>query len=90
MKTTVEVQNLKCGGCETTILGKLQSLERVGNISIDAGSSTVSFDYGSEATFHEVKKTLAQLGYPLASEKNSLGRKARSYVSCAKGRIGKS
>ncbi|NHF59598.1 heavy-metal-associated domain-containing protein [Flavobacteriaceae bacterium TP-CH-4] len=88
MHTTIEIQNLKCGGCAATILGKLNSLEQVENVSVDTDSSTVSFGYQRKEDFHAVKDVLAKLGYPLANEKNGLGRMAKSYVSCAMGRIG--
>ncbi len=51
--------------------------------------STVSFDYDNQATLTKVQNTLTKLGYPMIGEQNSFGSKAKSYVSCAAGRIGK-
>ena len=88
MKTSIEIQNLKCGGCATTISNKLNALKDVGNVSIDVENSTVSFDHTNTIVFEAVKKTLAKLGYPLMDEKNSFDQKTKSYISCAIGKIG--
>lgn len=87
MKTTLYIQNLKCGGCETTILGRLAELTGISDISIDQDYDTVSFSYDSEEAIDNVKDTLSRLGYPVFGESNTLGRKAKSYASCAIGRL---
>lgn len=88
MQTSVEIQNLKCGGCANTITNKLNMLEDVSNVLVDVENSTVSFNYETKVVFEEVKTTLTKLGYPLVDEKNTLGRKTKSYISCAMGRMG--
>ncbi len=88
MQTSVEIQNLKCGGCGNTITNKLNMLEDISNVLVDIENSTVSFDHANERSLDSVKKTLAKLGYPLLDEKNTLGRKTKSYISCAMGRMG--
>ncbi len=87
MQTTVEIQNLKCGGCATTILNKLKALKQVRHVFVDTDTSVVSFEYDTEDDLQQVTATLAKLGYPLVNEKNSLGKKAKSFVSCAMGRM---
>lgn len=87
MKTTVHIQNLKCGGCENTILKNLNSLDDVSDVHVGLEDSSVTFDYTDEHTLHLVKETLANIGYPEDGEVNSLGTKAKSYVSCAFGKI---
>ena len=44
MKTTLEIQNLKCGGCENTIKKRLGNLQFVKNLEINVDDSTVNFD----------------------------------------------
>ena len=87
MKTTVQIQNLKCNGCASTINNKLSGLENLNDVSIDVESSSVSFEYDSEDTLEAVKKELYKLGYPLVGEDNKLQTKAKSYVSCAIGKM---
>ena len=89
MKKTLEIQNLKCGGCGATILKKLSTDKSIRQVSVDVENSTVSLDYNTSETINRVEKTLAKMGYPLVGKQNSLGRKAKSYVSCAFGRMAK-
>ena len=87
MKTTVEIQNLKCNGCASTINNKLSGLENIKDVSVNVENGSVSFKYDTEDTFETVKKELHKLGYPLLGEDNKLQSKAKSYVSCAIGRM---
>ncbi len=89
MKTTVKIQNLKCGGCESAIAKKLHTLKNIKDISVNANDCTVSFSYETNDGLETVKKELTRLGYPLTDSKNSLGRKAKAYISCKLGRLSK-
>lgn len=87
MNTTIKVQNLKCGGCANTITNKLSSLPNVTDVKIDVEESLVSFEYIDELTFESVIETLKINGYPQDGDENSFGTKAKSFVSCAIGRM---
>ncbi len=87
MKTTLQIQNLKCNGCASTIKNKLSTLGNIEKISIELESSSVSFDHKSDEDLEVVKKELNDLGYPLAGKQNKLQTKAKSYVSCAIGKM---
>lgn len=87
MKSTITVQNIKCGGCANTITSKLSELNEITNVSVDVTSGTVSFESGSIAGTQGLKDKLKALGYPTLDDKNSLGDKAKSFVSCATGRL---
>ena len=87
MKTTVEIQNLKCGGCASTISNKLSQIQAITNVEVNVDQSTVSFDYESESVIANVKNELKKIGYPVVGEENALVTKAKSYVSCAIGKI---
>ena len=89
MKTTVHIQNLKCGGCASTITKNLTALDDVSDVIVVVEDESVTFDYSDENTLHLVKDTLADLGYPEDGERNSLTDKAKSYISCAIGKITK-
>ena len=89
MKTSIIVQNLKCGGCANTITTKLSEIENINNLTVDVEESKVSFNYINEADAFIVKDKLKTLGYPSIDDTNSLTSKAKSFVSCATGRLSK-
>lgn len=76
MKTTIEVQNLKCGGCVSTITTELSEIENIYNVKVDKESFSVSFTYNNPEDALKVKEKLRKLGYPAVDEKNSLKSKA--------------
>lgn len=87
MKTSIAIQNLKCGGCGTTIKNKLTALAGVENVDIDVEQSVVSFDYQDGDQPDVVHDLLINLGYPPEGAGNNLKNKAQSFISCAKGRF---
>lgn len=89
MKTTLQIQNLKCGGCAHTVTTKLSAIENIENVNVDVDTDTVFFEYTAEAVLELVKEKLLTLGYPAVGESNSVTSKAKSFVSCAVGRMGK-
>ena len=89
MKTSIIVQNLKCGGCANTINNKLSEIENISDIEVKVEESKVSFNYSKEADAFAVKDTLKALGYPSIDDDNNLVSKAKSFVSCATGKLSK-
>lgn len=89
MKTSIIVQNLKCGGCTKTITGRLSALKNISNVRVDEGSAKVSFDSENKNDVLTVKRKLRALGYPSIDNKNSMVAKAVSFVSCATGKLSK-
>lgn len=89
MKTTISVQNLKCGGCANTITSKLANVENISNLQVDVDDSKVSFNYLDEEDVLVVKEKLKQLGYPSIEDNNSFTSKTKSFVSCATGKMAK-
>ena len=87
MEATIYVQNLKCGGCANTITKNFTAIENITNIKVNVEESSVTFNYDTEANLAEVKNKLQSLGYPEDGEANSIGSKAKSYVSCAIGKM---
>lgn len=85
--STVTIQNLKCGGCANTITSKLEELEGVSNVKVDVDTAQVSFELSKEDDMKQVIERLAQIGYPIEGDENSLIQKAKSFVSCAIGRM---
>ncbi len=87
MTTTIKIQNLKCGGCANTIITKVSNLENVNEVTVNVEDSTVTFNTSSEKEIEDVKSKLSVLGYPAEGENNSVISKAKSYVSCATGKM---
>jgi copper chaperone CopZ len=87
MKTTLEIQNLKCGGCAHTIISKLNSLPGLCDVEVNNDTYSVTFTHITKHNIHEAEILLAKLGYPVIGKKNALTTKAKSFVSCAIGRI---
>jgi len=90
MRVSYEVQNLKCGGCANTITREL-SKEFV-NVNVDVENKVVSFEIEDESKEEAAKEKLRSLGYPLKGEGHGFfidtGLKAKSFVSCAIGKMG--
>ncbi|MEA1989369.1 MAG: heavy metal-associated domain-containing protein [Pseudomonadota bacterium] len=91
---SVAVENIKCGGCANGIKQKLTPLEGVQNTEVDivAGLVTCELDdqLNSEEMLGLVKTKLASMGYPEVGSVEGLkaaGAKAKSYVSCAVGKM---
>lgn len=85
----VEVENIKCGGCERSILKGLATIDGLSDVLIDRDQQTVQFS-GAPVLRPIVAEKLRSMGYP---EKGSLQgleaglANAKSFVSCAIGRV---
>lgn len=89
---TLEVANVRCGGCANTITKALQEAGcKEINVDLSCEPRKVTVDTVDEAQLAQVKAILRQLGYPLTTEENStldsVTLKAKSFVSCAIGKI---
>lgn len=87
MNSTVTIQNLKCGGCAKTVTNKLTELEGVTNVNVVVETSEVAFEIEKEEDMQQVVDRLAEIGYPVEGDENTLMQKAKSFVSCAVGRV---
>mgnify|MGYP002632628510 CR=1 FL=1 len=84
---TLAIQNLKCGGCATTIKLNLAKIEGVAGVEVDNEHETVTLTEWTEKSLDAVKNELRRLGYPLQNEDNPLFSKVKSYASCVVGRM---
>ena len=87
MSLIIEVQNLKCEGCAGTITSKILELEGIEKVIVYVESSTVEVSIEKEAFSETVVTRLSELGYPRVGDHNGIGQKAKSYVSCAIGKM---
>lgn len=89
MKAIIIVQNLKCGGCAKTITNRLTELDNITEVNVEPETSVVSFIYEKTNDAIKVKDKLKDLGYPSIDNENSIATKAKSFVSCATGKMSK-
>lgn len=83
---TFHVDNLKCGGCASTIRHELGELPGVGTVDVDPEAGTVAIVHDGTSTADEIAAVLRRLGYPETGQ-GGLKEKAVSYLSCAIGRL---
>lgn len=86
MKTTLQIENLKCGGCAATIKKGILAIDGVETVDVNLEESSVSIT-STKNNLKEVKIKLSKLGYPEIGDKNTVLHKAKSFVSCAVGKI---
>ena len=83
---SIIIDNLKCGGCANTITRQLSAMEGVKRVTVDLATSTILVEKDESVARTELLKKLTQSGYPEVGTTN-LMQKAKSYISCATGRL---
>lgn len=83
---TLQVENIKCGGCAGTIISKLKEMPGVQEVEIDIESGKVAVT-GKELSRIELGQKLHKMGYPPAGSDNDIITKAKSYISCMTGKV---
>ena len=88
---TFEVLNVKCGGCANTLRTKLEP--EFGPVAVDLESMPRRITLRiEEERLDMLRESLRRLGYPMADEDlgffDSGAAKAKSFVSCAIGKMG--
>lgn len=85
----IHVENIKCGGCEKSILKGLSGIAGLSNITIDREQQLVSVSADAALRDTLVAK-LKSMGYPEQGSVSGLEAgltNAKSFVSCAIGRV---
>jgi len=87
----ITVENIKCGGCSGSITKKLVSAFDTENIEVNIEQGIITIDV-DDIRRDEVVKVLLDLGYPETGSVegfDSAKAKAKSFVSCAIGKMDK-
>lgn len=84
---TIEILNLKCGGCVNTLKKGLLSIDGINEVEVDLENSKVMVPTEDEQLLVRVKEKLSKMGYPEIGEANTILHKAKSFVSCASGKM---
>ena len=94
----IVVDNIKCGGCANTVKKGLLEFACVQDVAVDVeqGLVDITLKHSAETLSEEdeiaIKKALQQMGYPESGSLGGLksaGAKAKSFVSCAIGKMSK-
>lgn len=87
MQQKIIIQNLKCSGCASTITKGISQLAGIKDVHVDVEKSSIDFSYTAPEILPEVRNALLKMGYPEAGDANGVITKAKSFVSCATGRM---
>ncbi|WP_017942825.1 MULTISPECIES: heavy-metal-associated domain-containing protein [unclassified Thioalkalivibrio] len=85
----IEVENIKCGGCASSIRKGLLQVEGVTGAEVDVEGGAVEVEAPDNAR-EAVAAKLASMGYPEVGSVSGWGSasaKAKSFASCAVGRM---
>jgi copper chaperone CopZ len=83
----IKIENLKCHGCANTITKGLTIYEEVDSVEVSIEDSAVTINYSeNENQTDKYRRKLKRMGYPERGNNNVIST-AKSYVSCAIGRI---
>lgn len=88
-KIQVLVENIKCGGCEKSIVNGLSEIEGLSDVVIDRDQQLVSV-LADDSLRDAVVEKLKKMGYPEQGTVSGLEAglaNAKSFVSCAIGRM---
>jgi copper chaperone len=89
MTYTLCVENIKCGGCASSIRNKLIETSLAQAVEVDPELGEVRIDGNPESRSQAIE-ALAKMGYPETGSVEGMkaaAAKAKSFVSCAVGRI---
>ena len=89
MTYRISVENIKCGGCASTIRSRLEAMDSVDTIDVDIEQGIVTVE-GHDDAREAVIARLLKLGYPESGTAEGIAAaraRAKSFVSCAVGRI---
>ncbi len=90
MQQTFQVENVKCGGCASTLKTKLLDAFGEVEVNLETMPREITLDI-EENKIDALRHALRGLGYPMSDEKLNLFEttttKAKSFVSCAIGKV---
>jgi copper chaperone CopZ len=92
MKKTYKVLNVKCGGCANTLKKDLLSEFGKVDVNLDVMPREITLQIDdNKSSYENLKAKLRKMGYPFEDDElstlESIGANAKSFVSCAIGKI---
>ena len=89
MSLSIQVENIKCGGCANSIKKGMMDEAGVSTVAIDVENGMVSID-GENLDRDAIAENLLKMGYPESGSVEGMKAataKAKSFVSCAIGKV---
>jgi copper chaperone len=86
----LEVENIKCGGCMSSIKKSLLGMSGVLEVEIQQENGLINVIGNGNASQEKITRKLKSLGYPekgTSAGLDGLLTEAKSFVSCAIGRM---
>lgn len=83
---------MKCGGCAGSIKKGLRSFSEVSEVVVDVENESVEITHKDDFPIEKLKEKLSSMGYPAKGTLEGFDKfaaNAKSYVSCAIGKISK-
>ena len=92
MNIKIQVENIKCGGCASSIRKGLMNDNRVSEVEVDIEQGIVNIQLTGDAenAHDDFVAVLLKMGYPESGTAEGIAAakaKAKSFVSCAIGRV---
>lgn len=96
MTIELQVENIKCSGCASSIRKGLLSDARIKDVNVDVEQGRISIEMSDDSAAQdeslrsELAAALLKMGYPESGTAEGLRAakaKAKSFVSCAIGRV---
>ena len=90
MSEAIKIDNLKCGGCGSTIKKTLKNIAGVEDVAIDFDKDEILVTHTEGVKRQVLTDALKRAGYPekgTVEGLSALGLTAKSYMSCAIGRM---
>ena len=90
MNVTINVENIRCGGCANSITKKLMAIDGVNNVDIAIDDQVVTIEAEDNSNRATYIAALLSMGYPEQGSVEGLAAlkgKAKSVVSCAIGKV---
>jgi len=89
MKIEIQVENIKCGGCASTIKKNILNDSRVEAVEVDIVQGVVAIESREDAR-DDYSAALLKMGYPEKGTAEGIAAakaRAKSFVSCAVGKV---
>jgi len=80
MKTTFEIENLKCGGCVKTATEGATALDGISNVIVLLENNSITFESSDAGSINIVEEKLKEIGYPKKKEVSLLD-KAKAFLN---------
>ncbi|MGF1547946.1 MAG: heavy-metal-associated domain-containing protein [Thiotrichales bacterium] len=90
MLIEIQVENIKCGGCANSIRHGLLEDPRVSTVEVDVAQGLVKLEANDDTLRRDAVARLYKMGYPETGSVEGIAAaaaKAKSFVSCAIGRM---